>query len=129
MLTDDQIHEIAQGHIKKFGGDLILSRPVVFTDPDGIFFKVGRPVSDRSTNLVSPFLVLRESGEIVPVTAGDVMPGIVTKLWGWQALRADPELQMAVVDPDFAKPRHVEAWAAIVKEIMANRRASQAPPG
>ena len=122
MMTDAEIHAVAQEHIKKFGGDLILSKPVVFTDPDGIFFKVGRTVSDRSTNLVSPFLVLRATGEINPVTAGDVMPGIVTKLWGWQALRADPELQMAVVDPDFNKPRHVEAWAAIVKEIMANRK-------
>lgn len=125
MLTDAQIHEIAQGHIKKFGGDLILSKPVVFTDPDGIFFKVGRPVSDRSTNLVSPFLVLRDSGEIIPVTAGDVMPGVVTKLWGWQALRADPELQMAVVDPDFSKQKHVDAWAAIVKEIMSARKAAK----
>ena len=122
MMTDAEIHAVAKEHIKKFGVDLILSKPVVFTDPDGIFFKVGRPVSDRSTNLVSPFLVLRATGEIIPVTAGDVMPGIVTKLWGWQALRADPELQMAVVDPDFNKPRHVEAWAAIVKEIMANRK-------
>jgi hypothetical protein len=118
MLTDEQIHEKALAHIQRFGADLSLSRPVVLTDPDGHFFKVIRPLSARSTNLVSPFVVLRETGQVTSISAGDVMPGVVTKLWGWAAMRADPELQKAVIDPDFSKPRHVEVWEAIVREIM-----------
>ncbi len=57
------------------------------------------------------------------ISAGDVMPGVVTKLWGWAAMRADPELQKAVIDPDFSKPRHVEVWSAIVREIMGAKTA------
>lgn len=119
MLNDAEIHEIAQKHIARFGGDLRLSRPVTLADPDGIFFKVERPLSARSTNLVSPFVVLREDGRVVSISAGDVMPGVVTKLWGWAAMRQDPDLKKAIIDPDFDSPRHVEVWAAIIKEIMA----------
>ena len=36
---------------------------------------------------------------------------------------SDPELQKAVIDPDFAKPRHVEVWSAIVREIMGAKTA------
>ena len=123
MLTDEQIHEKALAHIRRFGDDLRLSRPVVLTDPPGIFFKVVRPVSSKSTNLVSPFFVLREDGRITSISAGDVMPGIVTKLWGWAAMRADPELQLAVIDPNFDVPRHVEVWSAIVRECMGSKGA------
>jgi len=119
MLSDEQIHEIATNHIARFGGDLRLSRPITLTDPDGIFYKVERPLSARSTNLVSPFVVLRGDGRVVSISAGDVMPGVVTKLWGWAALRQDPGLQKAVIDPDFDVPRHVEVWGAIIKEIMS----------
>lgn len=119
MLTDEKIHEIATAHIARFGGDLRLSRPITLTDPNGIFYKVERPLSARSTNLVSPFVVLREDGRVVSISAGDVMPGVVTKLWGWAALRGDPELQKAVIDPDFDIPRHVEVWGAIIKEVMS----------
>lgn len=121
MLSDEQIHEIAQKHIARFGGDLRLSRPIALTDPNGIFYKVERPLSARSTNLVSPFVVLREDGRLVSISAGDVMPGVVTKLWGWAALRQDADLKRAVIDPDFDSPRHVEVWAAIIKEIMSGQ--------
>lgn len=119
MLTDDQIHEIASVHVKRFGADLTLSQPIHFTNPDGVFYKVHRPNIQKSTNLVSPFFVLRDTGRVIQVSAGQVMPGIVTKLWGWPALRADADLQIAVVDPDLSKPRHVEVWAAIIKECVA----------
>jgi len=120
MLTDEQIHELASAHIKRSGADLSLSMPIHFTDPDGVFYKVHRPNIQKSTNLVSPFFVIRATGRIITVSAGQVMPGIVTKLWGWPALRADPDLQVAVVDPDLNKPRHVEVWAAIIKECVAS---------
>lgn len=123
MLTDEQIREKAMAHIDRFGGDLRLSRPVVLTDPDGIFFKVERAmVSARSTNLVSPFVVLRQTGEIVKISAGDVMPGVVTKLYGWAAMRADPELQRAVIDPDFSVPRHVQVWSEMIRELLSGRK-------
>ena len=123
MLTDEQVHDIAEKHIARFGGDLRLSRPITLTDPNGIFYKVERPLSARSTNLVSPFVVLREDGRVQSISAGDVMPGVVTKLWGWAALRSDPELQKAVIDPDFNVPRHVEVWGAIIKEVMSGGKA------
>lgn len=123
MLTDEQIKEKGIAHIARFGADLSLSPPVVLTDPDGHFFKVIRPYSSKSTNLVSPFFVQRETGHVTSISAGDVMPGVVTKLWGWAAMRADPELQKAVIDPDFNKPRHVEVWSAIVREIMSAKTA------
>ena len=123
MLTDDEIHEKARANIKRFGGELRLSRPVVLTEPDGIFFKVERAsLSARSTNLVSPFVILRETGDIITIKPGDVMPGIVNKLFGWAAMRADPELQRAVIDPNFDVPRHVEVWSAIIKELLATRK-------
>lgn len=125
MLTDDQIREIAQKHIRRFGDDLRLSTPVVLNDPLGIFYKVIRPVSTKSTNLVSPFFVRREDGKVKPILAGDVMPGVVTKLWGWAAMRADPELQRAVIDPDFSVPGHVNVWSAIVRECMGTSKSSQ----
>ena len=121
MLTDEQIHDIAMEHIKRFGGDLRLSRPIPVREPEGIFYKVERPVSSRSTNLVSPFVVLRADGKVAPISAGDVMPGVVTKLWGWAAMREDPDLRKAVVDPDFSSPRHIEVWGAIIKEVLASR--------
>lgn len=121
MLTDDEIHAIATEHIKRFGGDLRLSRPILVKEPDGIFYKVERPLSARSTNLVSPFVVLRADGRVASISAGDVMPGVVTKLWGWPALRSDPDLQKAVIDPDFNNPRHIEVWGAIIKEVLATR--------
>ena len=121
MLTDEQITEIATTHIKRSGADLTL-QPVTFTDPEGIFFKVHRPNIEKSTNLVSPFFVLRDTGRVITVSAGQVMPGIVTKLWGWPALRKDPDLQIAVVDPDLSKPRHVEVWAAIIKECVTSEK-------
>lgn len=122
MLTDEQIRDIADEHIKRFGGELRLSRPVVLKEPDGIFYKVERVQhTARSTNLVSPFVVLREDGRVVPISAADVMPGIVNKLYGWAAMRADPDLQKAVIDPNFDSPRHVEVWAAIIRELMASR--------
>lgn len=124
MLTDEQINEIALAHVRRVNGELLPVRPIKLTDPDGVFFKVGRPETLKSTTLVSPFLVLREDGRVVPVSAGEVMPGIVTKLWGWAAMRADPELQRAVIDPDFSIPRHVDVWSAIVREIMNSPRAS-----
>jgi hypothetical protein len=127
MLTDEQIHVKAGEHIARFGGDLRLSRPVSLTDPDGIFYKVERATtSARSTNLVSPFVVLREDGRIVTISAGDVMPGIVSKLYGWATMRADPELRKAVIDPNFEVPRHVEVWSAIIKELMRSRKESGA---
>ena len=118
MLTDEKIQEIAGEHIKRFGGDLRLVGPIVVTDPPGHFFKVQRNLSDRSTNLVSPFVVLREDGKVVPISAGDVMPGVIVKLWGWETMRKDPTLQRAVIDPDFSQPRHVEVWSAIIKEVV-----------
>jgi hypothetical protein len=123
MLTDEQIQEKALAYIRRFGDDLRLSRPVTLTDPNGVFFKAVRPTSNKSTNLVSPFIVLREDGRIVPISAGDVMPGVVTKLWGWAAMRADPELMKAVVDPDFEAPRHVEVWSQIIREVMTSKSA------
>ena len=124
-MTDEQIHEIASAHIKRSGSDLTLSRPVVFTDPDGVFYKVNRPNIQKSTSLVSPFFVLRDTGRVITVSAGQVMPGIVVKLWGWPAMRADPDLQIAVVDPDLNKPRHVEVWAAIIKECVSAEKAAK----
>lgn len=118
MLTDEQINEIALSHVRRVNGTLLPVRPIKLTDPDGVFFKVGRPDTLKSTTLVSPFLVLREDGRVIPISVGDVMPGIVTKLWGWAAMRADPELQRAVIDPDFSVPRHVDVWSAIVRECM-----------
>jgi hypothetical protein len=123
MLTDEQITEIAKKHIERFGGDLRLVGPIKITDPDGAFFKVQRNLSDRSTNLVSPFVVLRADGKVVSISAGDVMPGVVTKLWGWAAMRADQELQKAVIDPDFGKPRHVDVWSQIIREVVQGREA------
>ncbi|MEX2154985.1 MAG: hypothetical protein WD825_16700 [Gemmatimonadaceae bacterium] len=125
MLTDDQIREKAIAHMQRFGADLTLSRAVILTEPDGHFYKAIRPLSSRSTNLVSPFVVLRADGRIVSVSAGDVMPGIVTKLYGWAAMRADPVLQKAVIDPDFSVPRHVEVWSAIIRELMSGKEANQ----
>ena len=123
MLTDEEIHERARANIKRFGGELRLSRPVVLTEPDGIFFKVERAsLSARSTNLVSPFVILRTDGSIITIKPGDVMPGIVNKLYGWAAMRADPDLQKAVLDPNFDVPRHVEVWSAIIKELLATRK-------
>ena len=123
MLSDDQIQEKGLAHIARFGNDLSLSNPVVLREPDGHFYKVIRPHSAKSTNLVSPFFVDRASGDVTSISAGDVMPGVVTKLWGWSAMRADPELQRAVIDPDFSKPRHVEVWSAIVRDIMSGKGA------
>jgi hypothetical protein len=126
MLTDAEIQEKAGEHIARFGGDIRLSRPVAIKEPDGIFYKVERAtLTARSTNLVSPFVVLRENGEIVTISAGDVMPGVVNKLYGWAAMRADPELQKAIIDPNFDIPRHVEVWSAIIRELMNSRKASQ----
>lgn len=126
MLSDEQIKEKGLAHIARFGSDLSLSAPVVLKDPDGHFFKVIRPHSAKSTNLVSPFFVDRVSGEVTSISAGDVMPGVVNKLWGWAAMRADPELQRAVIDPDFSKDRHVEVWSAIVRDIMGGKGAKAA---
>lgn len=124
MLTDAEIQQKAGEHIARFGGELRLSRPVALKEPDGIFYKVERAtVAARSTNLVSPFVVLREDGRIVTISAGDVMPGIVNKLYGWAAMRADPELQRAIIDPNFEVPRHVEVWSAIIKELMSSKKA------
>ncbi|HJQ20526.1 MAG TPA: hypothetical protein VJ867_09280 [Gemmatimonadaceae bacterium] len=121
MLTNEQIEEKALAHVRRFGADLRLSKPVILADPEAVFYKVERSVSDRSTNLVSPFVVLRKDGQIISISAGDVMPGVVTKLWGWAAMRADPELQMAVIDPDFSKSRHVEVWNQIIREVIIAR--------
>jgi hypothetical protein len=121
MMTDEQIQEIATEHIKRFGGDLRLSRPIPVKEPDGIFYKVERPLSARSTNLVSPFVVLRADGRVASISAGDVMPGVVTKLWGWAAMRGDPDLQKAIIDPDFSNARHIEVWGAIIKEVLSTR--------
>ena len=118
MLTDEQIHDIAANYIKKYGSDLRLVGPIHVNDPPGCFFKVARNLSDRSTNLVSPFFVLREDGKVTPISAGDVMPGVIVKLWGWETMRKDQTLQKAVIDPDFAQPRHVEVWSAIIKEVV-----------
>jgi len=123
MLTDEQIHEIATEHIQRFGGDLRLSRPILVKEPEGIFYKVERPLSARSTNLVSPFVVLRDNGRVASISAGDVMPGVVTKLWGWAAMRGDPDLQKAIIDPDFSNARHIEVWGAIIKEVLSSRSA------
>lgn len=123
MLTDSEIAEKALAHIARFGGELRLSRPIALKEPDGIFYKVERAsLSARSTNLVSPFVVLRSDGRIVTISAGDVMPGIVTKLYGWAAMRADPELQRAIIDPNFDVPRHVEVWSAIIKELLSSKK-------
>jgi len=123
-LTDEQIHEKATEHIARFGGELRLSRPVALKEPDGIFFKVERATLNvRSTNLVSPFVVLREDGRIVTISAGDVMPGIVNKLYGWAKMRSDPELQRAIIDPNFEVPRHIEVWSEIIKELMSTKKA------
>jgi hypothetical protein len=124
MLTDDQIHDKATEHIAGYGGALRLSRPVKLNEPDGIFYKVERgTLSARSTNLVSPFVVLRKDGRVVTISAGDVMPGVVNKLYGWAAMRADPELQKAVIDPNFDVPRHVEVWSEIVRAVMVGKNA------
>ena len=123
MLTDEQIRTTAMEHIRSFGADLELSKPITFSEPAGMLFKAIRPMSQRSTNLVSPFFVLRDSGQVVHISPGDVMPGIVTKLWGWAAMRADPELQRAIVDPDLNVPRHVEVWGQIVKECITAKTA------
>jgi hypothetical protein len=123
MLSDEQIREKGLAHIARFGADVTLSSPVILKDPDGHFYKVIRPYSAKSTNLVSPFFVDRASGEITSISAGDVMPGVVNKLWGWAAMRADPALQKAVIDPDFSRERDVEVWSAIVREIMAAKGA------
>ena len=72
--------------------------------------------------LVSPFVVLRDDGRIVTISASDVMPGIVNKLYGWAAMRADPELQRAIIDPSFDVPRHVEVWSAIIKELLSSKK-------
>jgi hypothetical protein len=125
MLTDEQIQGIALAYIRRFGDDLRLSAPIMLTDPAGAFYKVIRPVSSQSTNLVSPFFVRREDGRLTPISAGDVMPGVVTKLWGWAAMRADPELQSAVIDPDFSIPRHVDVWSRIVRECMTTSKSTQ----
>ena len=123
MLTDSEIAEKALAHIARFGGELRLSRPIALKEPDGIFYKVERAsLSARSTNLVSPFVVLRADGRVVTISAGDVMPGIVTKLYGWAAMRADPELQRAIIDPNFDVPRHVEVWSAIIKELLSGKK-------
>ena len=126
MLNDEEIREKGLAHIARFGSDLALSEPVALKDPDGLFFKVIRPYSAKSTNLVSPFFVDRSSGQITSISAGDVMPGVVNKLWGWAAMRADAELQKAVIDPDFSKSRHVDVWSAIVREIMSGKGAKAA---
>lgn len=118
MLTDEEILEKAMTYIQRFGGDLRLQGPIVLTDPPGAFFKVQRNLSDRSTNLVSPFVVLREDGKVVSISAGDVMPGVIVKLWGWETMRKDPTLQKAVIDPDFSVPRHVEVWSEIIREVI-----------
>ena len=118
MLSDAEIEKLAQTHIERFGSDLRLSRPVVLTDPDAVFYKVERPETGSSTTLVSPFVVLRGDGRVVSISANMVMPGIITKLWGWQAIRADPTLMKAIIEPDFDVPRHVEVWSAIVREVM-----------
>src|SRR5437764_4159242 len=93
MLTDEQIQEIAIAHVRRVSGDLLPVRPVKLDDPPGIFFKVERPLAAKSTNLISPFLVFSADGRVIPISAGDVMPGIVNKLYGWAAMRADHELQ------------------------------------
>jgi hypothetical protein len=126
MLTDDQILEIARTNILRFGGDLRLVGPVKLTDPPGHFYKVQRNLSDRSTNLVSPFVVLSDDGRVIPISAGDVMPGVIVKLWGWEAMRKDQVLQRAVIDPDFNIPRHVEVWSAIIKEVVTGKEAPKA---
>lgn len=118
MLTDQEIRDVAQEHIERFGSELRLSRPVQLTDPAAVFYKVERPETGSSTTLVSPFVVLREDGRIVSISPSMVMPGIITKLWGWQAIRADPALMKAIVDPDFSDARHVDVWSAIAREVM-----------
>lgn len=123
MLTDEQILEIAKTYILRFGGDLRLLGPMKLTDPPGHFYKVQRQLSDRSTNLVSPFVVLSEDGRVVPISAGDVMPGVIVKLYGWETMRKDKVLQLAVIDPDFSVPRHVEVWSEIIKEVIHGRAA------
>lgn len=118
MLSDEQINEIALAYVKKTNGQLLPVRPVTLTDPAGIFFKVAREHSVKSTTLVPPFFVARATGSVVPISPGDVMPGIVNKLWGWASMRADPQLQLAIIDPDFGNPKHIEVWSQIVREIM-----------
>lgn len=118
MLTDAELEAIALKHIARYGGDLRLSRPVVLNDPSGVFYKVERQHTGSSTTLVSPFVVVREDGRVVSISPNMVMPGVITKLWGWPAIRADPQLMKAIVDPDFAVPRHVEVWEAIIREVM-----------
>lgn len=124
MLTDEQIAEKALAHLRRFGADLRLSRPMVLKDPDAVFYKVERAETDRSTSLVTPFAVLRGDGRIVPIAASDVMPGVVNKLWGWAAMRADPQLQAAILDPDFTNPRHVDVWSQIIREVIQARTGS-----
>lgn len=126
MLSDDEIKQKSLAHIARFGSDLSLSNPVILKEPDGHFYKVIRPYSAKSTNLVSPFYVDRASGDVTSISAGDVMPGVVTKLWGWAAMRGDPGLQKAVIDPDFSRERDVEVWSAIVREIMTSKGAKAA---
>jgi len=124
MLTDAEIQEVALKHVQRFGSDLRLSRPVVLSEPDAVFYKVERQHTGTSTTLVSPFVVLRDSGRLVTISAGMVMPGAITKLWGWAAMRADPELMKAVVDPDFGSARHIEVWSAIIREILGQQPAT-----
>ena len=127
MLTNEQIEEKALTHVRRFGADLRLSRPVVLNNPDAVFYKVERAQSDRSTSLVTPFVVLRGDGRIVPIAPSDVMPGVVNKLWGWAAMRADPDLQMAIIDPDFTNARHIEVWSQIIREVIATRVGAAGP--
>src|SRR4051812_34512904 len=117
MLTDPELEDIAQRHIERYGSELRLSRPVALTDPNGVFYKVERSHTGSSTTLVSPFVVLRDDGRVISISPNMVMPGVITKLWGWQAIRADPQLMRAIVDPDFDVPRHVEVWEAIIREV------------
>jgi hypothetical protein len=124
MLSDEEIKDVALKHVQRFGGDQRLSRPVWLSEPDAVFYKVERQHTGASTTLVSPFVVLRESGRLVTISAGMVMPGVITKLWGWPALRADPDLMKAVVDPDFSSARHIEVWSAIVREILGQQPAT-----
>ena len=66
-------------------------------------------------------MVLRADGKVASISAGDVMPGVVTKLWGWAAMRGNPDLQKAIIDPDFANEKHIEVWGAIIKEVLSGR--------
>lgn len=121
MLTDEQIAEKALAHLRRFGQDLRLSRPVPVSAPDGVFYKVARSANEQATTLVSPFVILRNDGRIVSISAGDVMPGVVTKVWGRDAMRTDPALQQAIIEPDFDNPNHVDVWTQIIREVCLAR--------